>query len=145
MGRKELTAKDIDNTFAILQKYRDTDDTAPLPYDAQPPEEPVGSFAAGIHDRNTTIAGSILREAANAVDGDRNNTHGDKERSFEAIAADWTTYLATRKEPHGPVRSHDVAHMMVRMKQQRAEWGSPVRDQFMDAAGYSAIAGELVK
>lgn len=91
----------------------------------------------------TTKAGDMLREAADAVDGDRNSTHGDKERSFHAIAQDWTAYLATRKDPAGPIRPRDVAHMMNRLKQQRAEWGTAVRDHFVDAAGYAAIAGEL--
>jgi len=91
----------------------------------------------------TTKAGDMLREAATAVDGDRNSTHGDKERSFTAIAQDWTSYLASRQEPNGPIRPRDVAHMMVRLKQQRAEWGATVRDHFVDQAGYAAIAGEF--
>lgn len=90
-----------------------------------------------------TVAGSILREAAAIVDGARNQQHGDKERSFVAIAKMWSAYLAARKDPSGPVRPHDVAQMMVLMKQQRAEWGTAIRDHFTDGAGYSAIAGEL--
>ena len=89
------------------------------------------------------ISADILNEAAGIVAGARNDTHGDKERSFEAIAAMWTAYLDARRDPHGPVRSHDVANMMVLMKQQRAEWGSATRDHFVDQAGYAAIAGEL--
>ena len=90
-----------------------------------------------------TVAGAILREAADIVGGARNATHGDKERSFQAIAAMWTIYLANRKHPDHAIRAHDVAHMMVLLKQQRAEWGTPVRDHAVDAAGYSAIAAEI--
>ena len=93
--------------------------------------------------KSGTVAGSILLEAADIVGGARNATHGDKEMSFQAIAEDWTAYLATRRDPNGPIRAHDVAHMMVRLKQQRAEWGTPVRDHAVDAAGYSAIAAEI--
>lgn len=88
-------------------------------------------------------ASDILQEAAHIVAGARNETHGEKERSFDAIARVWTGYLQARRDPAGPVRPHDVANMMVLMKMQRAEWGTPVRDHAVDAAGYAAIAGEL--
>jgi hypothetical protein len=90
------------------------------------------------------ISADMLSEAASIVAGDRNSTHGDKERSFVAIAEMWTAYLLTRKDPYGPVRPHDVAQMMVHLKQMRAEWGTPTRDHFVDQCGYSAIAGELL-
>lgn len=90
-----------------------------------------------------TMSHSILKEAAAIVEGVRNQQHGHKERSFVAIAGLWTAYLRFRQDPNGPIRPHDVAQMMVLMKQQRAEWGTPVRDHFVDAAGYSGIAGEL--
>ena len=89
------------------------------------------------------VAGSILTEAAGIVEGARNQSHGEKERSFSAIAENWTAYLRSRRMPNGPIRPHDVAQMMVLMKQQRAEWGAPQRDHFVDEAGYAAIAGEL--
>jgi Domain of unknown function (DUF6378)/Domain of unknown function (DUF1937) len=91
-----------------------------------------------------TPAGALLLDAAEAVDGARNTTHGDKERSFQAIAAMWTAYLSQRRDGAGaPIRPHDVAHLMVLLKQQRAEWGTPVREHFLDAAGYSAVGGAL--
>ena len=90
------------------------------------------------------ISSDILTEAAAIVGGPRNETHGDKERSFVAIGMVWTAYLQARREPNGAIRPCDVAQMMVLLKQQRAEWGFPVRDHFVDACGYSAIAGELL-
>jgi Domain of unknown function (DUF6378) len=89
------------------------------------------------------VSNSILNEAADIAAGSRDQIHGHKERSFTAIAAMWTAYLAARRDPAGKIRAVDVAHMMVLLKQQRAEWGVPVRDHFVDAAGYSALAGEL--
>ena len=86
------------------------------------------------------LAPDILHEAAAIVGGTRAATHGAAESSFAAIAADWTVYLASRRVPEGPIRPHDVAHMMVRLKQQRAEWGHFIRDNAVDAAGYSALA-----
>lgn len=89
-------------------------------------------------------ASVMLSEAANIVAGDRNETHGSKERSFAAIAYMWTSYLSARRQPNGPIRPADVAQMMVLLKQQRAEWGQATPDHFVDAGGYSAIAGELM-
>ncbi len=89
------------------------------------------------------ISADILTEAASIVEGARNTSHGSKERSFVAIAAMWTAYLEARRDSGGAIRPHDVAQMMVLLKQQRAEWGTPVRDHFVDQCGYAAIAGEL--
>lgn len=88
------------------------------------------------------VAADILREAADIVAGARNATHGDKERSFQAIADLWNAYLDGRKVP-GALGPRDVAWMMVLLKIGRSIQGTPVRDHALDAAGYSAIAGEL--
>ena len=92
-------------------------------------------------------AGSILAEAARIVEGARNQQHGDKERSFIAIANIWNAFLENRRKPaHAEgldIRARDVAVMMALMKIMRAEWGAPIRDHFVDFAGYGGIAGEL--
>src|ERR1700744_5176820 len=44
-------------------------------------------------------AQSLLLEAADIVGGDRERTHGKKERSFEVIAQFWNVYLSGRAEP----------------------------------------------
>lgn len=93
---------------------------------------------------SNTRAGAILREAAGIVDGARNQTHGDKERSFIAIAKTWDAYLASRRAGReGVVTAADVAAMMVMLKLMRSEHGQHVEDHGVDAAGYSAIWGEL--
>lgn len=43
-------------------------------------------------------ASDILREAAVIVSGPRQQTHGNKERSFELIGKLWTSYLAGRAQ-----------------------------------------------
>lgn len=95
-----------------------------------------------------TRAASILREAATIVDGARNQTHGDKERSFVAIAALWDAYLLSRPHASAAVQTPsitpaDVAAMMVLMKMARSMHGQHIPDHAVDAAGYSAIWGEL--
>lgn len=97
----------------------------------------------------TTPAGSLLRHAADIVDGARNTQHGDKERSFACIADFWEVYLRHRsaKYPAGPARrpldGSDVAAMQVLLKLARSLYGEPIQDHFIDMAGYSAILGEL--
>jgi len=92
-----------------------------------------------------SIASSILTEAATIVAGDRQTTHGDKERSFGAIASLWNAYIAARKAPEAALSGFDVAQMMALLKIVRSVQGKPVRDHFVDAAGYTAIAGELCR
>lgn len=94
--------------------------------------------------RSGAAASSMLEEAAKIVAGARNATHGDKERSFAAIASVWNAYLRdVRKEAGAPITAHDVAVMMVMMKFARSAQGQAVRDHYVDAAGYAAIAGEI--
>ena len=100
-------------------------------------------YARKMDQESGSVAAGLCREAAGIVEGVRNSVHGHKERSFPAIAAMWTAYLNCRKEPGSAVRPHDVAHMLVLMKQQRAEWGEAVRDHWTDQIGYAATAGEL--
>lgn len=85
----------------------------------------------------------MLRRAAVIVDGDRDKTHGNKERSFTAIGALWTAYLRNRKDPNASVEGSDVCAMMVLLKFARAHHGTYTEDHSIDAAGYAAIWGEV--
>lgn len=87
-------------------------------------------------------AGVFLRIATEIVEGSRNATHGDKERSFEAIAGLWASYLS-KNNPNIQISPVDVAWMMVLLKIVRSQHGTFIADHAIDAAGYSAIAGEL--
>jgi hypothetical protein len=86
---------------------------------------------------------SILAEADSIINGVREKSHGQKERSFQLIAAFWNTYLNGRKNPCAPISGVDVALMMDLMKLSRFLQGTPVRDHFVDKVGYTAIAHEL--
>jgi Domain of unknown function (DUF6378) len=89
-------------------------------------------------------AHEILTVAARIVAGDRNTTHGDKERSFAVIADLWNVYLAGRKQGGTDLISpRNVSDMMVLLKIARSIQGQPVRDHFIDMAGYAGISGEL--
>ena len=83
-------------------------------------------------------ASEVLATASSIVTGDRNHQHGSPERSFEQIAGFWSQYLGI------PVSPVDVCQMMVLLKIVRSKCGSPIDDHFIDAAGYSALAAEMV-
>ena len=86
---------------------------------------------------------TILEEAQRIINGARNQTHGAKERSFTEIAELWETYLGSGKEYPVSITAEDVAWMMVLMKIARRNHGEPIRDHYVDAVGYIAIAHEL--
>lgn len=93
--------------------------------------------------KTKSLSAEMLSEASVIVNGARQTTHGDKERSFEAIATLWNAFLSIRADPTGPIRASDVAQMMSLLKKARVEQGAPLRDHFVDDAGYAAIAGEI--
>lgn len=90
-------------------------------------------------------AGTILTKAAEIVEGSRQQTHGQKERSFETIAAFWNTYLRRRGITNARLlEGVDVAAMMMLLKLSRAIEGDVTEpDHFVDLAGYAGLAGEL--
>lgn len=91
-------------------------------------------------------AGEIASKAAEIVEGSRQQTHGEKERSFETIAALWNAYLARRDVVHlRRIEAADVANMMALLKMARAMEGDATHtDHYIDGSAYIALAGELV-
>ena len=80
--------------------------------------------------------GSLLDEAKATICGARQDQYGAPEDSFPRIAAYWTTYLGR------PVSALDVAHLMALMKLARAQGQGFKRDNYVDLAGYAAIAAD---
>lgn len=89
------------------------------------------------YDINAVTASGIAHKAAGLVSGARAATHGDKQENHENIAALWTGYLEMS------ITAKDVANMMVLLKVARTKTGEYNPDDYMDAVGYAAIAGEL--
>lgn len=79
----------------------------------------------------------ILDTAKEYVTKDRADTHGDAESNFGLIAAYWSAHLNVS------IRAHDVAVMMTLMKLARMRSNPAHVDSAVDAAGYSALAGEI--
>lgn len=82
-------------------------------------------------------ASTVLATAATLVDGDRRETHGDPKQSFERAAQLWSAYLGATVTPG------DVPMMLALLKINRSLYGEHNDDDFIDAAGYIALASEV--
>jgi hypothetical protein len=79
----------------------------------------------------------ILDTARHLITGDRQADYGDARENFEAIARLWSAYLGTS------VRASDVGALMTLFKLARHRTGNFKPDNYVDAAGYIALAGEV--
>lgn len=122
--------------------------TVPLPQNpvdiaiaAELDAETAGVPADTLPRRAVDIAG----KAASLVGGDRDRQHGAKHDNFRRIAGVWNAWLAIRKEPAAPLDAHDVGCMMALMKLARTQSGALNVDDYVDACGYAACAGEVAQ
>ncbi len=88
-------------------------------------------------------ASDICRQAADLVRGDRAETYGDMAVLHEKIAVLWDAWLSARRDPSAPLTGEDVAHMSALLKMARSQCGEGTDDNYIDAAAYEGIAGEL--
>lgn len=80
----------------------------------------------------------MLTEAADLVDGDRNNQYGDPIGDFRTTANMWTAYLQRSNPNAQQLQPHDVAAMMALLKISRIAWHHQKEDSWIDLAGYAA-------
>lgn len=135
------------NHAEIQKRYADanppmSDQANCVPYDHKAPLAPMTSWAGNIlkGPELTDVAkarAGILDQARAAVTVDRAATHGDAEQSFEMIAALWSTYLGQR------ITALQVAVMMTLFKCARQSGNASHLDNYVDAVGYMAIAGQM--
>ena len=86
----------------------------------------------------------ILKKAKDLISGDRNETHGDAFQNHAEIAEFWNIFLDGKLKPMASISASDVAIMMILLKVSRSNQGKKFNlDNFIDMAGYSAIAGEI--
>lgn len=88
-------------------------------------------------------AHEIAAIASDLVGGDRDRQHGQKRDNFSRIATLWQAYLDIRRDKTAPLNAVDVGHMMNLMKTARTQSGDVNPDDYIDAAGYMACAGEI--
>ncbi len=79
---------------------------------------------------------SVLEEAHDLVNGDRQKSYGEAAESFKRIAKLWTAYRGVEFTPK------DVASMMILMKVSRSVTSNK-RDNWVDIAGYAELGSKL--
>lgn len=82
---------------------------------------------------------SLLAAAEKCVCHDRETQYGTPENNFGLIARYWTLYLDGRSEP----TAKDVGIMLALLKVARIQSGQTKEDNYVDAIGYMACAGEI--
>ncbi len=97
-------------------------------------------------EKTNTKRGRILKKAYATINGERQDSYGNPEDSFKIIAALWTIYLkAEGLLPEDKELSPlNVAVMMSLFKHARMSGQKPSADNFVDAAGYLGIAGDML-
>ena len=89
---------------------------------------------------NTT---KILEQTKKLVSTDREDKHGDKVQNHENIARLWSGFIQNKTKLNINILPEDVANMMALLKIARTQAGQHNPDDYVDACGYSAIAGEI--
>ncbi len=89
-------------------------------------------------------ASRIATRAAALIADDRNAMHGDILDGFTRIAVLWTAQLRIAGKPlPRALDAHDVANLMEGLKIARRYGGAFNLDDYVDGAGYAAVAGEI--
>lgn len=86
---------------------------------------------------------TVLEEAKQLITADRNIAYGDAAVNMKNAAEMVTSYLAQRLRSGKGITAHDMAIIMVISKISRIACGEFKRDNYVDAAGYLAIAAEI--
>jgi hypothetical protein len=86
---------------------------------------------------------AILDRAGSLVGGNRKVAYGDVTAGMDRIAAVWNGILtAAGAAPARALDAHDVANMMEGLKIARRYTGPYRADNYVDGAGWAAVAGE---
>lgn len=112
------------------------------------PIEIAGGTDDHIADDGKMVRERILDAAKSIITGEREKQYGHPEDNFKIIAEFWKNYLENRcVSSSGSVALYpeDVAIMMSFLKIARIMSGNYKEDSFVDACGYLAIAGEMMK
>lgn len=140
-----MTAADLRSEIDRLQSEVDARmrDVKTRPYRVPPSgEDDVEEASADTLPRRAV---DIAGKAASLVGGDRDRQHGAKHDNFCRIAGVWNAWLSIRKESSAPLDAHDVGCMMALMKLARTQSGALNIDDYVDACGYAACAGEVAQ
>ena len=84
-----------------------------------------------------TTRDRVLSDAGKAINGDRARDYGSAAASFERVAALWSVLLDR------PTTATEVAQCLALLKISRSVTSPKKLDNWVDLAGYSALAAEL--
>ena len=102
------------------------------------------TFSSGLALKTKSIVKeNILQQAKELVSNDREGTHGDARQNHEQISEFWNIFLDNKLKPMAAITCDDVAVMMALLKISRSTQGKFNVDDYIDAAAYMAIAGDL--
>ena len=87
----------------------------------------------------------ILEKTKKLVSKDREDKHGNKVINHQNIARLWSAYFQNKYKINILVLPEDVANLMTLLKIARTQAGKHNLDDYIDACGYSAIAGEIAE
>jgi hypothetical protein len=85
--------------------------------------------------------GRILLDSLKKINGERQDTYGAPEDSFDTIGALWTAYFKSRMGY--TFTAHDVAMMMSLFKHARIAHGAGHMDSYSDSGGYVGMAADM--
>lgn len=102
-------------------------------------------IARKIDDPKMSCRETVLEEAKRCICQDRQNQYGAPEDSFFTIAQFWSTYLVGEGKLNHILSKDDVAIMMVLLKVARTNGHKYHVDNYVDMAGYAALAAELAE
>ena len=102
-------------------------------------------IARKINDPKMSCRETVLEEAKRCICQDRQNQYGEPEDSFLTIAAFWEVYLQAKTGKVINLTRDDVALMMVLLKVARTNGHKHHVDNYVDMAGYAALAAELAQ
>ena len=86
---------------------------------------------------------TILFEADQIINGERQKQYGSPEDSFQIIADFWNVYLKHKKTSE--ITPGNVAEMMSLFKHARMLGQETKRDNYADAIGYLAIRADRIQ
>lgn len=91
-----------------------------------------------IKGKKVTSNTSILLEAHNLINGERQQTYGDAKVGLTNVADQWSMYLRQKYGIDIPISPEDVCWMMSDIKKIR-QFSKSKRDNIVDAAGYLGL------
>jgi len=84
-----------------------------------------------------TTRGDVPLEAADLIDGDRNQEYGDPREMHQRAADIFNAYRGAM------LTAHDVAMLLLSVKLARLSHTPDHRDSYVDICGYAGIAYEI--